>query len=744
MSETRSMWNSWRRIATEKYNMISHRHPLIDDWAAAGTNLFSKPLPYPKTAPYERTGSHAEDGRMDNLSKICGLDYGLGNGQPDETNHGGPAGHAGDRVRAIAPMLAAVPGVRVAILVMGVGRSGTSVLTHLISQLGAALPKTLLGPGKGNERGHWEPARLIALNDEILRVHGGNWWTPKSIPAQWYSTPLARDFVSDAAEIIGDEFGDAPLFVLKDPRICRLAPLYFDALAQLGIEPRIILPLRHPSEVVRSVVARDGTDPRAVERIWMRDLLDAEALSRDRARVWTSYTSLLADWRTTVAKIGNALHLCWPNRPESLSAEIEALIDPGLRHFDADQDSEPMDLDPLTARLWQAAQRGLAGDETAMRVEFDAIRAIMDRSERFAASMVSPQASELPWTGERLVPSLSGDIVLEHLHRYALAAELVDGKDVLDIASGEGYGTNLLAARARSAIGVDISDEAVWHARGKYPRANLGFRLGTCTAIPLPDWSVDVVVSFETLEHFVEQEKFIDEVRRVLRPGGVFVVSSPDQAVYSGRLGNRNPFHPRELDAAEFETLLRGRFTHVALLNQRVAMGSYVAAMGRGALVAAGTHRGGFDTMNFAPGAAEGVYLIGVASDAPLPPLRVGLFEFGHEEEGRFLTPLMVERAACEAARREGESAQACAGHLRSELANERAAVAALLETIARDRVEQLRSELASERAKVAAMRETIASAERWQRSWFKRAFHRWRPKRMMNAAVPQGAPDAP
>src|SRR5580693_4504241 len=97
--------------------------------------------------------------------------------------------------------------------------------------------------------------------------------------------------------------------------------------------------------------------------------------------------------------------------------------------------------------------------------------------------------TELPWTGERLVPSLTGDIVLEHLHRYLFAMELAAGKDVLDIACGEGYGGNLLAIRARSVTGVDISMETVQHARTKYSRSNLTFLQGSCTAIPIPDKS---------------------------------------------------------------------------------------------------------------------------------------------------------------------------------------------------------------------------------------------------------------
>src|SRR4051812_36604484 len=96
---------------------------------------------------------------------------------------------------------------------------------------------------------------------------------------------------------------------------------------------------------------------------------------------------------------------------------------------------------------------------------------------------------DLPWTGERYVPSLAGDIAYEHLHRYALAAQLAAGKVVLDVASGEGYGSALLARTGRAVIGIDIDPGTVAHASQAYPGRNLTFRVGSCWDLPVPDGS---------------------------------------------------------------------------------------------------------------------------------------------------------------------------------------------------------------------------------------------------------------
>jgi len=184
------------------------------------------------------------------------------------------------------------------------------------------------------------------------------------------------------------------------------------------------------------------------------------------------------------------------------------------------------------------------------------------------------------FTGERFIPTESGEIRHEHLHRYAWCKELVRGKQVLDIACGEGYGSAMLAEVAASVVGIDISHEAVDHASGVYANVdNLRYCQGDAALVPLSDDSVDVVVSFETIEHHDRHVEMISEIRRVLRPGGVLVISSPNRPVYSDKAGHHNEFHVKELDFAELDTLLHAHFSQVRYYGQRLAVGSAVAPM---------------------------------------------------------------------------------------------------------------------------------------------------------------------
>jgi len=167
---------------------------------------------------------------------------------------------------------------------------------------------------------------------------------------------------------------------------------------------------------------------------------------------------------------------------------------------------------------------------------------------------------------ERMEPEAAHPrIFWEHVERYRFARPFVPGKRVLDIACGEGYGAAALGkAGATSVVGIDVSQEACDKARAKY---GLDARPGDAQAIPLPDASVDVVVSFETVEHVNRTETFIDECARVLADDGVLIISTPNRPIYTGE-HEANPFHLKEFDEDEFRELLARRFGDVTLFTQ--------------------------------------------------------------------------------------------------------------------------------------------------------------------------------
>jgi GT2 family glycosyltransferase/SAM-dependent methyltransferase len=234
-------------------------------------------------------------------------------------------------------------------------------------------------------------------------------------------------------------------------------------------------------------------------------------------------------------------------------------------------------------------------------------------------------SNPLAFSGERMTSDISGQIEVEHSHRYLLARDFCRGRDVLDVAAGEGYGTALLSQVARSATGVEIDESSVLVARREFSRSNLTFMQGDACALQLSDASFDVVVSFETLEHLSDQTKFLSEITRVLRPGGLFIVSTPDRNVYSPVGHEPNPFHAHELTRFEFSKVLFDRFEYVEIFAQRPIIGS--AILGDRSICAPRVfERRGSDYVEGNDDLPRAPYLVGFASNAVLPTLPNSLY----------------------------------------------------------------------------------------------------------------------
>jgi SAM-dependent methyltransferase len=240
-------------------------------------------------------------------------------------------------------------------------------------------------------------------------------------------------------------------------------------------------------------------------------------------------------------------------------------------------------------------------------------------------------ASSLTFTGERFTPEVPGAIGYEHWHRYAAVAPLAAGRRVLDAACGEGYGSYLLARAAAQVTGVDIDAETIDHAQRRYAQPNLRYTHGSVTALPLAQASVDLIVSFETIEHLAAQREMLAEFRRVLSDAGALILSSPNRPVYNETGGVANHFHVRELDRAELAALLDPGFPQQSWHGQRVLAHSLLWSEH------AGDGPVAFDTLDAGGVArvgvpAEPMYFVVVAGarDAVLPKLPVlSLFDDG-------------------------------------------------------------------------------------------------------------------
>jgi GT2 family glycosyltransferase/glycosyltransferase involved in cell wall biosynthesis len=272
---------------------------------------------------------------------------------------------------------------RICILVLGMHRSGTSALTRVLGFLGAAMPRTLMENRPDNERGHWESELLAEIHDALLDKLGSCWDDWRSLDSIMQAAELKqeRDQIGGA---IDDQFGDAQLIALKDPRICRFLPLYLDILADRNIRAVALLPLRNPIAVMASLEHRNGMTPGYAALLWLRHVLDAERSSRGLARSVISYERFLKDWRGTVGEIKSRLRLGLIAPSPATCAEIGQFLSCELQHHEGSllELRSRGDIPRWVVLAYEALlalERDL-DDETALAV-LDTVREEFDQAE---------------------------------------------------------------------------------------------------------------------------------------------------------------------------------------------------------------------------------------------------------------------------------------------------------------------------------------------------------------------------
>ena len=226
-----------------------------------------------------------------------------------------------------------------ALLILGMHRSGTSALTGALKLLGVELGDRLM-PGRPSENdlGYFENLEIFDFHQRVLSAAGSSWHDPLPPTEEWLRGVSARPFRQELAEILGRCFGGTPCWAVKDPRLCRLMPLWADVFRELDVTPRILLIYRHPEETAASLALRNGFSKEKSALLWIEHNLGAERYTRPFTRVLLSYQQFLARPGPTLGSIAEALDIEWPRKPDQIHEEIRGFLSPELRHHRAARD----------------------------------------------------------------------------------------------------------------------------------------------------------------------------------------------------------------------------------------------------------------------------------------------------------------------------------------------------------------------------------------------------------------------
>ena len=292
--------------------------------------------------------------------------------------------------RLLAPAAAGEGSVskttRRALVVAGMHRSGTSAVARVLGLLGATLPVHSGGPADDNETGFWEPLSIVSFDDELLRSAGSSWDDVSPVPDTWFASEFAASQYERAAALVVDEYGPEGMFVMKDPRVCRLIPFWEAALRSSNIEPGFVIPIRNPLEVAASLKRRDGFLTGKSLLLWLGHVLDTERATRGKPRIFLTYQDLLHDWHGETARIGEALGVSWSRTNHEATALIERFLSESHRnHSYADHELAAAENVAAWVKRTYAAVLELCAHGRPAAEDLDALDAV--RAEMLDADM---------------------------------------------------------------------------------------------------------------------------------------------------------------------------------------------------------------------------------------------------------------------------------------------------------------------------------------------------------------------
>ena len=242
---------------------------------------------------------------------------------------------------------------RKAILIVGMHRSGTSVLARVVNLLGANLGQSFIPPKEDNVRGFWENREILGLHEEFLANISCRWHDPILLPATWRRDEPAGQFQEALRQLLEKQFDNHALIAVKDPRLSILAPLWLPVLADLSIEPLFLVSIRHPVAVAASLARRDGFSPSHSHLMWLQHMMEASCTSGRGRHIFVHFETFLNDWRAMVSQMSDRLGLEWPVDLHEVEAQIDAFVDPSLRHHQFLDGDSTASLPDLVQQLYQ-------------------------------------------------------------------------------------------------------------------------------------------------------------------------------------------------------------------------------------------------------------------------------------------------------------------------------------------------------------------------------------------------------
>lgn len=242
------------------------------------------------------------------------------------------------------------------IVVLGMHRSGTSVITRGLQVLGVSLGDRLLPAAADNPKGFWEDQDVNALNIALLQALGHDWHTLAPILPDELAAPVVTGFKLRAVEILRDRLSVSDCFGLKDPRMARLLPFWEDVIAHLRIRASYVIVSRNPLSVARSLAKRNGFDLEKGYYLWLEHMLVSLERTHNRDRIVTDYDRFLEDPARELRRIAEGLELNLnPGNPQ-VTDFITSFLDNSLRHNHHRVEDFALDnaLPPLVVALYQA------------------------------------------------------------------------------------------------------------------------------------------------------------------------------------------------------------------------------------------------------------------------------------------------------------------------------------------------------------------------------------------------------